>query len=67
MALPIKMLPAIALAIALSPFAAQAQTAQQSAHAQTYSHVDNVMVGSATIDNPTHVYSNGFFPNSFGG
>jgi hypothetical protein len=32
MTMPIKMLPAIALAIALAPFAGQAQTAPQPAH-----------------------------------
>lgn len=61
----------MALAIALSPFAAQAQAASQPAplqHTQTYTrHVDKVMVGSSTIDSPTHVYSNNFFPDSFGG
>ena len=62
-----KILPALALAIALSPFAAQAQNVQQSAHTHAYNHVDKVMVSSATVDSPTHVYSNDLFPNSFGG
>ncbi|HEY1856791.1 hypothetical protein [Acidocella sp.] len=62
-----KILPAMALAIALSPFAAQAQSAHQPAATQTHDHVDAVMVSSATIDNPTHVYSNNLFPDSFGG
>jgi hypothetical protein len=66
-----KLVPAMALAIALSPLAAQAQAASQPAplqHTQTYHrHVDEVMVGSSTIDNPTHVYSNNVFPDSFGG
>jgi hypothetical protein len=65
-----KILPAMALAIALSPVAVQAQTVHQSAHAQNaqnHNHVDYVMVGSSTIDRPTHVYSNNYFPGSFGG
>jgi hypothetical protein len=71
MKLSIKLVPAMALAIALSPFAAQAQAAPQPAllqHLQTYSrHGDAVMVGSSTIDSPTHIYSNDVFPDSFGG
>ena len=67
MNLSMKILPAMALAIALSPFAAQAQSAQKSAHTHGYNHVDKVMVTSATVDIPTHVYSNDLFPGSFGG
>jgi hypothetical protein len=71
MKLSINLVPAMALAIALSPFAAQAQAAPQASplqHTQTYSrHSDTVMVGSSTIDSPTHVYSNDVFPDSFGG
>ena len=71
MKLSVKFVPAMALAIALSPFTAQAQAAPQPAplqHTQTYSrNADAVMVGSSTIDSPTHVYSNDVFPDSFGG
>jgi len=70
MKLSIKLVPAMALAIMLSPLAAWAQATPRPAplqHTQTYSrHVDEVMVGSSTIDIPTHVYSNDFFPDSFG-
>jgi hypothetical protein len=57
MSIASKLLPAIALAIALSPVAVQAQTAKQSAHAQHYNHVDDVMAGSSTIDRPSHFYT----------
>jgi hypothetical protein len=61
----------MALAIALSPFAAQPKAASQPAplrHTQTYNrHLDPVMASSSTIDSPTHVYSNNVFPDSFGG
>jgi len=68
MKLAMKLVPAMALAIALSPFAAQAQSAPQLAPLQyTQTHADAVMVGSSTIDSPTHVYSNNVFPDSFGG
>jgi hypothetical protein len=67
MSFSMKVLPAMALAIALSPFAAQAQNVQKSAHTHAYNHIDKVMVTSATVDSPTHVYSNDLFPDSFGG
>ncbi len=61
----------MALAIALSPLAAWAQAAPQPAsllQAQIYTgNVGAVMVGSSTLDCPTHVYSNDVFPDSFGG
>ena len=62
-----KILPVLAVAISLSPFAAQAQTAHQSAQAQAYHHADEVMVGSSTIDSASNICSNDVFPDSFGG
>ena len=61
-----KILPALALVIAFAPLAAHAQNAH--AAPQTV-QVSPVMVGSATIDQPTTIYSGGVhaFPNSFGG
>ena len=62
-----KVLPALALALALSPLAAQAQS--YDAARQTV-HVSAVMPGSATIDEPTTVYSGvgaNAFPDTFGG
>ncbi len=65
-----KLLPALALAVALSPVAAQARPTPQPGPAQYYlaplhhqdakksSHTDKVMVGSATIDRPSTYYSN---------
>ena len=65
-----KFLPALALAIALSPVAAQAQHNPQPSPAQHYlatlhhqdvqkpSYIDTVMVGSATIDSPSPYYTN---------
>jgi hypothetical protein len=71
MKLSTKLVPAMALAIALSPFTAQAQAAPQPAplqHTQTYSrNADAVMVGSSTINSPMYVCSNNVFPDSFGG
>ena len=54
-----KILPALALVIALAPLAAQAAP-------QT---VDPIAPSSATIDQPTTIYSGGVhaFPDSFGG
>jgi hypothetical protein len=61
-----KILPALALAIALAPLAAQAHGADAAAHIV---RVSPIMPGSATIDHPTTVYSGGVnaFPDSFGG
>ena len=63
-----KLLPAMAFAIALAPLAAQARDTQpgpaqydlaplphQAAH--QHSHIDKVMVSSATIDSPSAYYS----------
>jgi hypothetical protein len=70
MSIASKLLPALALAIALSPVAAQARRTPQPGPAQYYlaplhhqdalksSYVDKVMVGSATIDRPSPYYSN---------
>ena len=67
-----KFLPAIALAMALAPFAAQAQNATQTANGCYPTVVQSglVMTGSATIDNPTTIYSGRIaqkFPVSDGG
>ena len=62
-----KILPALALAIALAPLAAQAHSAD--AARQTVG-VSTIMTGSATIDNPTTIYGGvgvNSFPDSFGG
>jgi hypothetical protein len=67
MSLTFKILPALALAIALSPFAAQAQSAV--AASQTV-RMSSVTPSSATIDHPTVVYGGvgvNSFPDSFGG
>jgi hypothetical protein len=61
MSLSIKLIPAIALAVALSPMAALAQGAYA---APQKVHASEIMVGSATIDNPTTVYG-GVNVNSF--
>ncbi len=61
MSLSIKLLPAIALAIALSPMAAQARGAN-AAHQNVT--VYELTPSSATIDNPTTVYG-GVAVNSF--
>jgi hypothetical protein len=58
-----KFLPALALAVALSSLAACQVPAP-------LNHQNQVMTGSATIDNPTTIYSGGsapLFPVSDGG
>jgi hypothetical protein len=79
MSIASKFLPAIALAAALSPLAAHAQSAPRLGSAQVYMapphhqatqaniRADEVAVGSATIDSPAPIYSNQAFPGSFGG
>ena len=60
-----KILSALALAVALSP-----QAAQNAHPAQQAVRVSAIMVNSATLDNPTTVYGGvgvNSFPNSFGG
>ena len=60
MSISLKILPAIALAVALSPLAAQARGDHPPGPAQYYLaplHHDPVMTGSATIDQPTTIYS----------
>jgi hypothetical protein len=67
MSLTFKVLPALALAIALSPLAAQAHSATTARHMV---HVSRVTPSSATIDHPTVVYggvNQNSFPDSFGG
>ena len=67
MSLTRKILPALALTIALAPLAAQAQSADVSR--QTVG-VSTIMPGSATIDHHTTVYGGvgvNSFPDSFGG
>ena len=63
-----KILPAVALAVALSPLAAHAQRDVQPGPARYYlapiNHQDHVMRGSATIDHPETIYS-GVSPNAF--
>ena len=63
-----KILPAVALVFALSPFAAQARVDVPPGPAQYYlaplHHQDHVMTGSATIDHPETIYS-GVGPNAF--
>jgi hypothetical protein len=63
-----KILPAVALVFALSPFAAQARGDVPPGPAQYYlaplHHQDQVMRGSATIDHPETIYS-GVGPNAF--
>jgi hypothetical protein len=56
-----KILPALALVVALAPLAAQAAP-------QTV-RVDPIAPSNATIDQPSTIYSGGVnsFPNSFGG
>jgi hypothetical protein len=66
MSMPLKFLPAFALAVALSPLAAQARSNPQA----PVNHQDYVMTGSATIDHQTTIYSGGrapLFPVSIGG
>ena len=70
-----KVLPAIALAAALSPLAAHASSMPQPVPTQVYMvpmdmaplHQDPITPSSATIDKPTTLYSNHAFPDSFGG
>jgi hypothetical protein len=78
-----KILPALALAFALSPLAAQARSDRNPGPAQYYLaplhndsavqkpvRVSEVTPSNATIDNPTTVYSGvtaNLFPNSLGG
>jgi hypothetical protein len=61
MSLPIKILPVIALAIAVSPLAAQAHSANTTPQAV---RVSEITPSSATIDSPTTVYG-GVNANSF--
>jgi hypothetical protein len=61
MSLSIRILPAIALAIALSPLAAQADSADAASQAV---RVSEITPSEATIDNPTTVYG-GVNANSF--
>jgi hypothetical protein len=68
MSIASRLLPSLALAVALSPMAAQARNPQPGP-AQYYlarqhhqdvqkpSHIDKVMVGSATIDSPSPYYT----------
>ncbi|HEY1856802.1 hypothetical protein [Acidocella sp.] len=69
MSITSKFLPALALAVALSPVAAYAHSNAQGGQAQAYqaAQANAVTPSSATIDNPTPVYSNHAFPDSFGG
>ncbi|HVE22639.1 MAG TPA: hypothetical protein VNC39_11725 [Acidocella sp.] len=62
-----KFLPAMALAVALSPLAAHAGSTQAYQTPQNHAQVDAVTPSSATIANPTRVYTNNAFPDSFGG
>ena len=68
MSISSKILTAIVLAVALAPMAAQADRDPQPGPAQYYlaplNHQDQVMTGSATIDNPTTIYS-GVNANAF--
>ena len=60
MSISSKILTAVALAVALSPLAAQARGDHPPGPAKYYlaplNHQDQVMTGSATIDNPTTIY-----------
>lgn len=73
MSISSKILTAVAMAVALPPMAAQAHSSPQPRPAQHYLaplHQDQVMTGSATIDDPTTIYSGGptaMFPVSDGG
>jgi hypothetical protein len=78
MSFSLKILPAVALAVALSPLAAQARGDHRPSPAQYYLaplhhaplHHDPVMTGSATIDKPTTIHSGRtapMFPVSDGG
>jgi len=60
MSISSKILPALALAISLSPLAAQARSDHQPSPAQhglASLHNDPVIASSATIDNPMVIYS----------
>jgi hypothetical protein len=68
MSIALKLLPAMALAVALAPLAAQARDTQPRPAqyylaplphqaAQQHVHIDKVMVSSATIDRPSAYYS----------
>ena len=60
MSISLKILPAIALTVALSPLAAQARNDHPPGPAKYYLaplHHAPVMAGSATIDHPTTIYS----------
>ena len=73
MSITSKILPALALAIALSPLAAQARSDRQPGPAQVQLaplHQDPVTASSATIDNPMTIYAgktNSLFAASTGG
>jgi hypothetical protein len=84
MSFSLKILPALALAVALSPVAAQARSAGPAPQLKYYLapigtdhatpnnkiRISEVMPGSATIDQPTVVYSGvtpTLFPDSVGG
>jgi hypothetical protein len=73
MSISLKILPALALAVALSPLAAQARSDHPPGPAQYYLaplHHDPVKTDSATTDNPTTIYSGWTaqkFPASAGG
>jgi hypothetical protein len=68
MSISSKILTAVVLAVALAPMAAQADRDPQPGPAQYYlaplDHQDQVMTSSATIDNPTTIYS-GVNANAF--
>jgi hypothetical protein len=73
MSISLKIVPALALAVALAPLAAQARGDHRPGPAQYYlaplQH-DPVMASSATLDNPTTVYTGRAaqkFPVSDGG
>jgi hypothetical protein len=78
MSLSLKILPALALAIALSPLAAQAHCAYAATQTVHLSKImtgsetidSKIMTGSETIDYPAVIYggvSTNSFPDSFGG
>jgi hypothetical protein len=66
MSISSKILPAVTLVVALSPLAAQARSNPQPNPAQydpaPLNHQNQVMTGSATIDDPTTFYSGGPAP-----
>ena len=72
MSISLKIVPALALAVALAPLAAQARD-HQPGPAQYYLaplHHDPVMASSATLDSPTTIYTGRAaqrFPVSDGG